>query len=115
MINNDVLRQAGSVVACADGTLSHAGGFRGACSHHGGVAGRSVKAAATSAPAIASRAHATVVRVRPPAPSIRNPWILMGLSGLTGAALVAASELKSRRAQQQPECGGGRRPHPPSC
>lgn len=104
MISNDVLREAGSVVACSDGTLSHAGGIQGACSHHGGVGGSPVKAAATSAPAIAGRAHATVVRVRPPAPSIRNLWILIGLSGLTGAALVAANKLKARRdAQQQPE------------
>jgi hypothetical protein len=27
----------GSVVQCADGTYSHSGGIRGACSHHGGV------------------------------------------------------------------------------
>jgi hypothetical protein len=29
---------AGSPVQCADGSLSHAGGRQGACSHHGGIA-----------------------------------------------------------------------------
>ena len=100
MISDDVVRKAGSVVACSDGTLSGAGGKQGACSHHGGIAGSTVRAAVLSASAVAVRAHATVVRVRTPAPSTRNPWIRIGLSC---AALVVANELKARRdAQPQP-------------
>jgi hypothetical protein len=33
----DFDNEPGSVVQCADGSYSHAGGIQGACSHHGGV------------------------------------------------------------------------------
>jgi uncharacterized protein YdeI (BOF family) len=32
--------ESGTIVECSDGTYSHAGGISGACSHHGGEAGK---------------------------------------------------------------------------
>jgi hypothetical protein len=67
MISDAGLRKAGSAVVCADGTLSHAGGFQGACSHHGGISADTVR---TAAPSAAS------VPVRIPTRSTRNSRLL---------------------------------------
>lgn len=112
MIGNDDLRKAGSAVVCADGTLSHAGGIQGACSHHGGTSAGTVGTAALSTPSvfrIPTRSTHTVRMLpsardgnaRVPAFSTRNLWVLIGVSC---AVLVVANELMERRdAQQQPE------------
>jgi hypothetical protein len=103
MTSSHVARKAGSAVMCNDGTRSLAGGLQGACSWHGGVDPSTVKAAVPSAPAVATRAHATVVRVSPPAPSTRNLLILIGLSGAALLAAEAVTAANARKARRDPQ------------
>ena len=105
MINTEDLRHAGSVVLCSDGTVSHAGGRQGACSHHGGIVDL-VRAAVPAPPDVTVRIP--VLSPRIPAPSPRIPSLssrnLCVAIGLGGAVLLAVHAFKARRdAQQQTE------------
>jgi hypothetical protein len=110
MITTEDLCKAGSDVVCVDGTLSHAGGLQGACSHHGGISAMSVRTAASSAPShivrIPARGTRELLRSAParaaariPAFSTRDRWLI----GAAVTVVVVAGVLKLWRDDQEPE------------